>query len=129
MDSDFNEEFSSEEELDQVLYGLVESARKEMEADHGKVDILDVSRLRQIQFVYSALRYIMRGTDAVVSYKLNEPFRTMGSVSVEGPVLQFCNPNLFTRIAGLASNTEVYPLVSNKVRLTFTFHGLTKPIE
>ena len=33
------------------------------------------------------------------------------------------------RVAEFANNMEVYPLVKNRVRLTFTFHGLTKPIE
>ena len=32
-------------------------------------------------------------------------------------------------MAEFASNTEIYPLAENKVRMTFTFHGLTAPIE
>ena len=53
----------------------------------------------------------------------------MGSISVEGPMLEFDCPEWFSRVAEFASNTEVYPLAKNKVRMTFTFHGLTKPIE
>ena len=53
----------------------------------------------------------------------------MGGVSVEGKVLEFAGSKWFARAAEFASNTEVYPLAKNRVRLTFTFHGLTAPIE
>ena len=75
------------------------------------------------------MKYLTRGTDAEVSYKLYQPFKSMGSVSVEAKVLEFYDPEWFARAAEFASNTEVYPLAKNRVRLTFTFHGLTKPIE
>mgnify|MGYP000216046892 CR=1 FL=1 len=39
------------------------------------------------------------------------------------------NPEWFARAAEFASNTEVYPLTKNRIRLTFTFHGITTPIE
>ncbi len=129
MDSSFDRTFSSKDELEQALDELVGVLRDDIESDDRKVTILDAMRLKQIQFAHAALKYITRGADAQVSYKLNEPFKTMGSVSVEGPLLEFDSPEWFARIAEFASNTEVYPLAKNKVRLTFTFHGLTKPID
>lgn len=53
----------------------------------------------------------------------------MGSVFVEGKEIEFQNPEWFSKISKFASNVEVYVLAKNKVRLTFTFHGLTAPIE
>lgn len=129
MDSSFDKTFSSKNELEQALDDLVSVLEDDIESDDEKVTMLDVLKLKQIQFVYAALQYITRGMDAKVSYQLNEPFKTMGSVSVEGPVLEFDEPELFSRIAEFASNTEVYPLAKSRVRMTFTFHGLTKPIE
>ena len=48
----------------------------------------------------------------------------MGSVSVEGKSLEFDDPMRFARAAEFASNVEIYPLANDRVRLTFTFHGL-----
>lgn len=124
-----NKTFSSKEEMERALNELLDALKDNIEADDKKTTVLDGLKLKQIQFAYSVLQYITRGTDAKVSYKLNEPFKTMGSVSVEGPMLEFDCPEWFSRVAEFASNTEVYPLAKNKVRLTFTFHGLTKPIE
>lgn len=129
MDKDFSMAFSSDNELEQSFDELIDGLRADIENDDSKVTMLDAMRLKQIQFAYAALQYITRGTDTVVSYKLNEPFKTMGSISVEGQSLEFDKPEWFARVAEFASNTEVYPLTKNRVRLTFTFHGLTKPIE
>jgi len=129
MDKDFSIVFSSDNELEQSFDELIDGLRADIENDDSKVTMLDAMRLKQIQFSYAALQYITRGTDTVVSYKLNEPFKTMGSISVEGQSLEFDKPEWFARVAEFASNTEVYPLTKNRVRLTFTFHGLTKPIE
>lgn len=124
-----NKTFSSKEEMERALDELLGTLKDNIEADDRKTTMLDALKLKQIQFAYSVLQYIIRGTDAKVSYKLNEPFKTMGSISVEGPMLEFDCPEWFSRVAEFASNTEVYPLAKNKVRMTFTFHGLTKPIE
>lgn len=124
-----NKTFSSKEEMERALDELLGALKDNIEADDKKTTVLDGLKLKQIQFAYSVLQYITRGTDAKVSCKLNEPFKTMGSISVEGPMLEFDCPEWFSRVAEFASNTEVYPLAKNKVRLTFTFHGLTKPIE
>ncbi len=124
-----NKTFSSMGEMEAALDELLNALKDNIEADDKKTTVLDGLKLKQIQFAYSVLQYITKGTDAKVSYKLNEPFKTMGSISVEGPILEFDCPEWFSRVAEFASNTEVYPLAKNKVRLTFTFHGLTKPIE
>lgn len=129
MDKDFGMIFSSDDELKSAFDELVDGLRPDIEDEDSKVTMLDGLRLKQIQFAHAALQYITRGTDAIVSYKLNEPFKTMGSISVEGETLEFDNPEWFARVAEFASNTEVYPLTKNRVRMTFTFHGLTKPVE
>lgn len=142
MDDEFNFDlgFMSEEEIEAILRGLeaaheeafdelVENIRPDIEADEKAPATLNSLRYRQMQFAYAALRYITKDSDIKVSYKLHEPFRSMGSISVEGRVLKFSNPEWFARVAEFADNTEVYPLAKNAVRLTFTFHGLTKKIK
>ena len=125
----FDFQFTSEEDIQHLLDGFVEGMQDMVAEDEGKTTIINPLRLAQIKFTYSVMKYLTRDTDAEVTYKLNEPFKTMGSVSVEGKVLEFAGSKWFARAAEFASNTEVYPLAKNRIRLTFTFHGLTAPIE
>ena len=129
MEQNFDLQFTSEEDIQHLLDGFVEGMQDMVAEDEGKTTIINPLRLAQIKFTYSVMKYLTRDTDAEVTYKLNEPFKTMGSVSVEGKVLEFAGSKWFARAAEFASNTEVYPLAKNRVRLTFTFHGLTAPIE
>ena len=129
MEQNFDFQFTSEEDIRHLLDGFVEGMQDMVAEDEGKTTIINPLRLAQIKFTYSVMKYLTRDTDAEVTYKLNGPFKTMGSVSVEGKVLEFAGSKWFARAAEFASNTEVYPLAKNRVRLTFTFHGLTAPIE
>ena len=129
MEQNFDFQFTSEEDIRHLLDGFVEGMQDMVAEDEGKTTIINPLRLAQIKFTYSVMKYLTRDTDAEVTYKLNEPFKTMGSVSVECKVLEFAGSKWFARAAEFASNTEVYPLAKNRVRLTFTFHGLTAPIE
>ena len=129
MEQNFDFQFTSEEDIRHLLDGFVEGMQDMVAEDEGKTTIINPLRLAQIKFTYSVMKYLTRDTDAEVTYKLNEPFKPMGSVSVEGKVLEFAGSKWFARAAEFASNTEVYPLAKNRVRLTFTFHGLTAPIE
>ena len=129
MENDFDWSGLSDADVEQRMDEIIEKLRPDLEADDAKISVLNDDRMRQLEFTYLVMRYLPQGTDAVVSYKLNEPFKTMGSVSVEGKSLEFDNPKWFSRAAEFASNTEVYPLANDRVRLTFTFHGLTKLVQ
>lgn len=129
MEYGFDKTFLTDEDLEQSMDDFIEAISQELEDEEWNTTVLDIQKSKQIQFAYSVLKYLTRGSDAVVSYKLHEPFKTMGSVSVEGKSIEFYQPEWFARVAEFASNTEVYPLAKNRVRLTFTFHGLTKPID
>ena len=129
MEYEFEEEFTDNENFEQYMDEFIESVKQELEDDEEKTTMLDIYKFKQIQFAYFVLKYLTRGSNVIISYKLNEPFQTMGSVSVEGEVIEFCEPEWFARVAEFASNTEVYSLAKNKVRITFTFHGLTKSID
>ena len=129
VENDFNWCSLSDTEIEQRLDEIIGNIAPAIEADENKLSVLNDDKLRQLEFTYLVMRYLTRGTDASVSYKLYEPFKTMGSVSVEGKSLEFDNPKWFSRAAEFASNTEIYPLANDKVRLTFTFHGLTKLVQ
>ena len=129
MDNKFDIKFSSTEEMERELDAILSVVQDSIEDDERKVTVLNNLRMKQFQFAYAALLYLTRGTDVSVSYKMYEPFKTMGSISIEGECVEFNDMVRFTRAAEFASNIEVYPLAKNKVRMTFTFHGLTAPIE
>lgn len=129
MNDDLDWSLLSDEEIEQQMDEIVESLRPDIETDESKTVLLNATRMTQLKFTYLVMRYLTRGRKVSVTYKLYEPFRTMGSVSVEGKSIEFDSTKWFTRAAEFASNTDVYPLADNKVRMTFTFHGLTAPIE
>ena len=120
MENGFEKTFITSDEAEQCADEFLEMISQEIEDDEEKTTMLDLQKYKQIQFAYSMLKYLTRGSDAVVSYKLNEPFKTMGSVSVDGKTIEFHNPEWFARVAEFASNTEVYPLSKNKVRITYS---------
>lgn len=126
-DIDYNN--LSEMALEEMMDAFVDSVKDDIEEDEKKTTVMDFSQTRRFMFCYHVLRRIMKNKNVKVSYKMFEPFKTMGSITVEGSVIKFDSPKWFSRIAGFASNTEIYPLTKDAVRLTYTFHGLTTPIE
>ena len=129
MDNNFEVRFLTDAELENAMDEVVNGIKDDINKDELRTTILNPLKMEQFKFAYAALQYIMKGKNVQISYKMYEPFKTMGSITVEGAVLEFDKPEWFARIAEFASNTEIYPLTKNIVRMTFTFHGLTTPIE
>lgn len=126
---DFNEEFSADGEAESAMDSLVIALGEAVAEDESRMSIINPMKLRQISLAYKVLKYIMRGTDAKVTYQLHQPFHSTGFVSVVGKEIRFQHPTWMVKLAELASNVEVYPLTGGNVRLNYTFHGLTRPIE
>lgn len=129
MEYNFDMKFMTDAELEQAMDEFIDSIKDDVNNDESKTTVLNALRLKQLQFAYAVLQYITKDKDVQLSYKLYEPFKTMGSITVEGKTLEFDKPEWFARVAEFATNTEIYPLAKNAVRMTFTFHGLTAPIE
>ena len=127
--NEFEIEFHSDEEVWAMLDNVVVAVGEAILEEESKPAILNPIKIQQMQFAYGVLKYLTKNTGAKLTYALNEPFKSMGSISVEGKNLSFTNSEWFARAAEFASNTEVYPLTSGKVMMTLTFHGLVKPIE
>ena len=75
------------------------------------------------------MKYITKGTDSVVTKKVHEPLQSMGSVSVVGSSIGIRKMSWFMRAVQIASNFEIHPNTDGTVCMTFTFHGLTSPLE
>lgn len=126
---EFEIEFQTDEEVWEMLDNVVVTVGEAIIVDENKPAVLNPIKIQQMQFAYGVLKYLTKDTDAKLTYALNEPFKSMGSITVEGKTLTFTNSEWFARACEFASNTEVYPLANGKVRMTLTFHGLVRPIE
>lgn len=124
ISSEEEQKAALETELDAVISQIGEKIL-EGERDPG---ILVPDKLYQFRLVHEAFKAMTHGTDAKVTYALHEPFRSMGSVFVEGRDLCFADTGLFARVLQLADNVEVYPLTNGEVRMAATFHDIVKPI-
>ena len=80
-------------------------------------------------YTYKILKYLTKGTKAKVTYVLNEPYKSMGCVSVIGKELTFSNPKWFMIAVKLSSNFNVYPKTDGTAQMDFTFHGLTVSLD
>ena len=126
---DFENEFMSDEEVEEMIDALVTTIGEELVKEDARAAIVNPYRLQQISYTYKVLKYLTKGTGAKVSYALHTPFKSMGYVSVVGRDLLFRKPEWFMKAVSLASNFEVYPKTDGTVQMNFTFHGLTKAIE
>ena len=126
---DFESEYASDSEIDEAMDSLVISVANDIAQDESRTSIINPYRMQQLLYTYKVMKYLMKGTSAKVTYKLHEPYQSMGSVSVTGKDIEFKKVSWFIRAAELASNYEVYPKTDGTVCMTFTFHGITTPIE
>ena len=127
---DFDTEFMNDEEVEQMLDSLVTLVAEEAASDDNVTSIINPYKMQQVMYTYKVLRYLVKGVKGVsVSYKLHEPYRSMGSVNIIGKNLIFRKPEWFVKAVELSNNFEVYPKVNGTVQMNFTFHGLTTPIE
>lgn len=125
---DFDSEFQSDEEIEAALDEMVMVLAEDIIRDESTPSIVNPYRMEHLLYVYKYMKYITKGTSVVVTKKVHEPFASMGSVSVTGKVIEFGKMSWFMRAVQVASNFEVYPKTNGDVCMTFTFHGLTKPL-
>ena len=126
---DFESEYASDSEIEEAMDSLVISVANDIAQDESRTSIINPYRMQQLLYTYKVMKYLMKGTSAKVTYKLHEPYHSMGSVSVTGKDIEFKKVSWFLRAAELASNYEVYPKTDGTVCMTFTFHGITTPTE
>lgn len=126
---DFEKEFITDEEVEEALAGLLNFIGEQVTEENSKTAIINKPKAQMVLCTYKLLKYLTKGSSAKVTYALNEPYRSMGSVSVVGKDLVFNNSKWFTAAISMASNFNVYPKTNGTVQMDFTFHGLTIPLE
>lgn len=129
FDPEFDMDFMTKEEVEEMYEALADILTEDIEADELRTSVINPVKLKQIQFTYNALRFMTKGSGAKVSYKLHEPYNSVGYVSVVGKNISFLYPEWMAKISELASNVEIYPKTNGTVQMNFAFHELTIPIE
>lgn len=121
MDSIKEYEDCSEDGLSDLFLAIQE--------EEAKAAVLNVHRFKEFKFAYGVLANLLVNPDMRLKYELHEPFKSMGSISVEGKELNFTQAEWFSRVSQFADVTDVCPLANGGVRLTFTFHNMTIAVE
>lgn len=125
---DFENEFTTDEDIERMLDSFIEVFGERIVEDEQATAMLNPVKLQQIQFAYLVMKRLTKDTGAKVTYELHQPFKSMGSVTVEGAQWAVSNSVWFSRAAKFASNLDIYPLVNGRFRLTLTFHGLLRKV-
>lgn len=126
---EFENNFTSDEEVEAMLDSLLENTATQIEEEDNKSCIIRPDKVKAVLFTYKLLKYLTKNSNAKVTYVLNEPYRSTGCVSVCGKELSFNNPEWFMAAIRLSSNFNTYVKTNGTVQMDFTFHGLTKTLE
>ena len=125
----FDEEFTTDEEVETMLDAIVATVGEEIFIDDNKTSLINPFKIQQVLYTYKILKYLTKGTGAKVTYELHSPFKSMGSVTISGKNLVFRKTEWFMKAVELSANFEVYPKTNGTVEMNFTFHGLTKSFD
>lgn len=125
---DFDKEFESEEEAMASVDEVIMEIANDVSKDEAGTSVIIPERVKQVETAYKTLRLIAKGKNVDVTYELNEPYTSMGSVTVVGKEVIITNPVLLAKVASMASNFEVYPKTNGTVQMNFTFHNLTRKV-
>ena len=124
----YESDFISEDEVNEVLDNIMQELGKEIEKEDNQDAIVVPIKVKMVMYAYKILKHLTMGTEAKVTYKLNKPYKSMGSVSVVGRNLSICDTKEFVAVAKLASNLDIYPKTNGAIQIDFTFHGLTQKL-
>lgn len=136
-------ESMNDEELNEifnefVLRPIAEAAGIYMEPEEilARIDeeeknpsVINPDKMLQLQAAHKILKQVGKRTGAKVTYEVNKPFISIGSVTIEGNNIGFSDPKLLIKLSRLASNMDAYVRSDGTTVIDFTFHGLTRMIK
>ena len=95
-----------------------------------KVKVLNPVRYQSMLRSVFMLKDILAETEDLFNINVNIEERfNAGVVSVELEELTILSPEKFALLLQQVNNMEVYPLISGRIRLTFTYHDVLKTTE
>lgn len=126
----FDDEFMTEEEIENAFDSLVSLMGEQIEKEEALPHIINPMVVQKVCYAYKYLKYLFKDDEnTTVTYELNAPYVSMGSISIESEGIVFENVQKISDIIKLASNVEVYSKTNGKFQIDFTFHGVAVPIK
>ena len=108
------------ENAEMELDSIIESIGEQIIQGESTPGILHLPRVQKMQFSYAVLQKLCKDEDMTVRYIQNEPFKSMGSIYVEGDSLSFLNCKWLSRAVEFADNVEIYGYFTLDCTLTDT---------
>lgn len=91
---DFDKDFESDEEA----MAFVDEVVTEIANSEASTSVTIPERVKRVEVAYKALRLIAKGKDVDVTYELNAPYTSMGSVSIVGKEVIITNLRCLQRL-------------------------------
>lgn len=128
--NEFDEEFTTDEEVEEYYDALLDCLTEQSEQEEpAALRVVDPTRMKSLMYTYKVLKYLLKGSGAKVICEINEPFKSMGSVTVIGKDIKFRKPEWFMMAVKVASNFNVYPKTDGTVQMDFGFNNLLINVE
>ena len=118
-------EFRGKSDEDKELDDFILALGKTVQVSESKPAVINIENVKNIAKAYDIVKQLTKGTNVKVEYRINEPVRSMGYVSIIGKNIPI-NVDLFMQVTKLASNFNVYVKTNGTIEMDFTFHGLVK---
>lgn len=91
--------------------------------------IVNPEKFNKFKLACDAAELVAHRNGLMFSYKQNEPYKSMGSIYIEGSSIAIPETRALMAIMRLADNTDIYPLSNGNIRMVFTFHNLATAIR
>lgn len=110
------------------LDNLIDALAEKIAEDESGVSVGNSQRVQCVELVHEAMKRIVSGIGVEVLCEMNEPYASMGAVSVIGKEIVITDTKAFAMVARLADNVEVYPKVDGTTQINLIFHRLTRKV-
>ena len=120
----------SKSEIDPEIDELIMAVGLIIEAQNSRPAIVNRAAVQKVKFTYELAKWLVRDLKGVkVTYKLHRPYKSSGAVTIEGPCLEFMQPDLFMKLVKFVGNFDMYVKTTGVVCLDFSFDNLTTMIR
>lgn len=129
FDDDDDELDQEEIELFEWFDSFIEYLKTFPEHEGHETYMLNPSTASRMIRAVKLLKQIANSfNDVKINWGQSEIAKCWGYITIEGKNIEFFNTEILAGIIELASGTSIYPLASDKIRITFDFEDFFIPI-
>ena len=120
IDFEDRKEAAEWDKFDKILTQLIPI----IEQEESRCSVLNAKRLNSMYKTRDILYSLFEEDDVSIECHYNEPFKSMGYISVVGEDFTVYDMKRFYEAVAYADNIDIYPLTNGNVKIDITFHGL-----